>query len=123
LRVGGSLGCKLSWHCFFGYKLKEVVMALDTEKVKLSFPQRYWLLLCILVAIFSPIFVGWLNDAAHHTAYLQSIEARRVQGGSGGSSPSGGAVAPGDTSRPGSVNPMGPAVHTPANDSAGRQGR
>ncbi|MBS1602919.1 MAG: hypothetical protein JST42_09640 [Bacteroidetes bacterium] len=72
------------------------------------------------VAIFSPIFVGWLNNAAHHTAYVQAIEAERVHGGSGGSSPSGGAVAPGDSSRPGSVNPMGPSVHTPETDSVGK---
>jgi len=95
-------------------------MAVDTEKIKLSFPQRYWLLLCILVAVFSPIFVGWLNDAAHHTAYIQAIEARGAHGGSGGFSPSGGAVAPGDTSRPGSVNQMGPSAHTPGNDSVGK---
>jgi hypothetical protein len=92
-------------------------MAIDTADNKLSFPQRYWLLLCILVAIFSPFVVQWINAEARHIVYKQAIEHPSVNGGSGGSSPSGGAVAPGDTSRPGSVNPMGPSVHTATKDS------
>lgn len=93
-------------------------MAIDTRTEntdrQLSFPQRYWLLLCVLAAIFSPLIVGWLNAEAHHRMYKEATEQRPVNGGSGGSTPSGGAVAPGDTARPGSVNPMTPAVHTSA---------
>lgn len=51
------------------------------ENEKLSFPQRYWLLLCILVAVLSPIIVGWLNAAAHHVIYKQAVEQTSGQGG------------------------------------------
>lgn len=79
----------------------------------LTFPERHWLLLCILVAILSPLVVHWVQGAANKKNYQQSLEQRTVQGGNGGSSPSGGAVAPGDTPRSGSVNPMAsPSVHT-----------
>jgi hypothetical protein len=95
-------------------------MAVDTANERLSLPQRYWLLLCILVAIFSPLVVQWLNAEAHNIAYKQATEHPAVSGGSGGTSPSGGAVAPGDTSRPGSVNPMGSSAHTSTNDSVSK---
>lgn len=94
-------------------------MAEYTAERRLSFPQRYWLLLCIFAAIFSPICVGWLNAAAHHMRYKEAIEQHTVSGGSGGSSPSGGAVAPGDSSRPGAINAMTPSVHT-SDSSAGK---
>ena len=67
-------------------------MAVDTENEKLSFPQRYWLLLCIIVAIFSPLIVNWLDAAAHHMAYKQATESSSTNGASSGSSPSGGTV-------------------------------
>jgi hypothetical protein len=89
-------------------------MAVSTteDRQELSIPQRYWLVLCILVAIFSPIVVGWLDAAAHHLSYKEATEQRSVSGGSGGSTPSGGAVPLGDSSPPGSVNAMTPSVHT-----------
>lgn len=96
---------------------KIVVMAVDTENQRLSFPQRYWLLLCILVAVFSPLAVQWLHAAADRFSYHQAVNHPSVKGGEGGSSPSGGAVAPGDTPRPGAVNPMTPPVHPPVTDS------
>ncbi|SRR6185437_14636595 len=83
----------------------------------LTFPERHWLLLCILVAILSPLVVHWIQGTVDKKNYEQSLEQRTVQGGVGGSTPSGGAVAPGDTARPGSVNPMAsPSVHTTTKD-------
>lgn len=83
----------------------------------LTFPERHWLLLCILVAILSPLVVYWIKGTIDRKNYNQSLEQRTVQGGMGGSTPSGGAVAPGDTARPGSVNPMAsPSVHTTTMD-------
>jgi hypothetical protein len=61
---------------FFKCYLKSIIMGDDPENIKLSFPQRYWLLLCILVAIFSPIAVQWLNAAANHVAYRQATETK-----------------------------------------------
>jgi hypothetical protein len=63
----------------------------------LTFPQRHWLILCILVAILSPIVVHALQTMAHKTNYNQAMETKPVQGGAGGLSPSGGAVAAGDS--------------------------
>lgn len=74
---------------------------------KLSFPQRNWLLLCIIVAILSPLLVHSVRTLAHKHRYEEAIQQKSVKGGDGATSPSGGAVAPGDTARPGSVNPMG----------------
>ncbi|HWB94933.1 MAG TPA: hypothetical protein VG605_23925 [Puia sp.] len=83
----------------------------DTGEDKgLNFAERHWLLLCIFVAILSPLVVHWVQGAAHRESYQESVEQKTVHGGVGGMSPSGGAVAPGDTSRPGSVNPMTPSV-------------
>lgn len=67
-------------------------MPVDTENEKLSFPQHYWLLLCIVVAIFSPLAVNWLDAAAHHMAYKQATESTSANSSSGSASPSGGTV-------------------------------
>jgi hypothetical protein len=91
------------------------------EESGLTFPERHWLLLCILVAILSPLVVHWIQGAVDKKNYGESLEQRTVQGGMGGSTPSGGAVAPGDTSRPGGVNPMAsPSVHTTTKDTTYR---
>jgi hypothetical protein len=71
-------------------------MAVRTEEemIKLSFPQRYWLLLCILVAIISPIVVNWLNATADRVAYRQATEVKQAPGsGADGSAPSSGTVS------------------------------
>jgi hypothetical protein len=92
--------------------LKTIFMdSVNSSNDRLSFPQRYWLLLCIVVAIVSPILVNSLQVLAHRTSYNQAMNQKPVQGGNGGLSPSGGAVAPGDTSRPGSVNAMGASAN------------
>lgn len=94
----------------------------DTGEDKgLNFAERHWLLLCILVAILSPLVVHWVRAAAHRESYHETIEQPVVNGGVGASSPSGGAVAPGDTSRPGSVNPMTPSVHNSTADTVIRK--
>lgn len=95
-------------------------MATTQNDGGLTFPERHWLLLCILMAIFSPLAVHWISAAAHRESYRQSMDQKTVNGGVGGSSPSGGAVAPGDTARPGSVNPMAPSVHSSDKDSSNK---
>jgi hypothetical protein len=43
---------------------------------KLSFPQRNWFLLCVLVAILSPLAVHWLHIGAEKTSYQQSVDIK-----------------------------------------------
>jgi hypothetical protein len=71
-------------------------MAVDTNDQKLSFPQRNWFLLCVLVAILSPLVVHWIGNMAHHEAYIQATEQKPTKGASGGASDSSGAVPPAD---------------------------
>lgn len=57
----------------------------NTDNRQLSFPQRNWLLLCILVAILSPLVVHWIQAAAHKESYRQSVDTRPPSvGGAGG---------------------------------------
>lgn len=51
----------------------------NVEDKKLSFPQRNWLLLCILVAILSPITVDMLRGAADHKKYEQAVQDSAVK--------------------------------------------
>jgi hypothetical protein len=41
---------------------------------QLSFGQRYWFILCIIVAILSPLVVHWVQVGTHHVSYEQSID-------------------------------------------------
>jgi hypothetical protein len=43
---------------------------------KLSFPQRNWFLLCVLVAILSPLVVHWLHRGAQEVTYQQSVDIK-----------------------------------------------
>ncbi|HMH21685.1 MAG TPA: hypothetical protein VK563_07910 [Puia sp.] len=43
---------------------------------RLSFGQRHWFLLCILVAILSPLVVYWVRTGARKEAYKQSVNIR-----------------------------------------------
>lgn len=64
-----------------------------TNDTQLSFPQRNWFLLCILVAILSPLVVYWVRAAAHKESYKESMEIRPVNAGgsaSAGTTASGG---------------------------------
>jgi hypothetical protein len=47
----------------------------NTDK-KLSFPQRNWFLLCVLVAILSPLVVHWIQIGAHKESYKQSVDIK-----------------------------------------------
>jgi hypothetical protein len=51
---------------------------------RLSFPQRHWLILCIVVAILSPIVVRALQSMAHKTNYNQAMETRPGHAGDSG---------------------------------------
>ncbi|MBS1661357.1 MAG: hypothetical protein JST68_09945 [Bacteroidetes bacterium] len=57
---------------------------------QLSFPQRNWFLICILVAILSPIVVNWVTAAAHKESKRESMEKKPVEA----VSPGGGGVTP-----------------------------
>jgi hypothetical protein len=59
----------------------------NTNDRQLSFPQRNWFLLCILVAIFSPLVVHLVQAAAHKESYKESMETRPVN--AGGAAPAG----------------------------------
>ncbi len=48
----------------------------NTNKNNLSFPQRNWLLLCILVAIISPLVVHYVGVAARQGSYQQTIDIK-----------------------------------------------
>jgi hypothetical protein len=68
----------------------------NTNDRQLSFPQRNWFLLCVIVAILSPLVVHWVQAAAHKQSYQQSVDVRPAHGDSGAT---GGANAGGkDTS-------------------------
>jgi len=78
----------------------------NTDTRQLSFPQRNWLLLCILVAILSPLFVQWVRTAAHKESYQQSVDTRPPSvGGAGGT----------DTSYKVATPPTNPATADTAN--------
>jgi len=47
---------------------------------RLSFGQRHWFLLCVIVAIVSPLLVYWLRAGAHKESYEQSIHIRPAAG-------------------------------------------
>ena len=92
----------------------------NTNDEKLNFGQRNWLLLCIIVAILSPVVVHWIQAGAHRESRRESMEQTEVKGGTGGMTPSGGAVAPGDTARPGGVNSMQPANNNEIKDTSNK---
>jgi hypothetical protein len=43
---------------------------------QLSFPQRNWFILCVIVAILSPVVVHLISAGARSEAYKQSTEVR-----------------------------------------------
>ncbi len=56
----------------------------NNNEKRLSFPQRYWLLLCILVAILSPVLVHYLNVGARQYNYKEATERRPPNGNDSG---------------------------------------
>jgi hypothetical protein len=93
----------------------------NTDTKNLSFPQRNWFLLCVLVAILSPLVVHWVQVGAHQENYQQSLNTRppstqpdnpATAGGAGGTdssykvaTPPTNPATPGDTSN--KVKPVG----------------
>jgi len=49
---------------------------MENTSTKLSFPQRNWFLLCVIVAILSPLVVHWVQGGARKEAYNESINTR-----------------------------------------------
>lgn len=49
---------------------------MENTSKNLSFPQRNWFLLCVLVAILSPLVVHWVQVGAHKEAYQQSVDIK-----------------------------------------------
>ena len=47
---------------------------MDNTDKQLSFPQRNWFLLCVIVAVLSPLVVHWVQTGAHKQAYQQSVD-------------------------------------------------
>jgi hypothetical protein len=43
---------------------------------QLSFPQRNWFLICVLVAILSPLVVHWVTIGAHRVSKQQSLDIK-----------------------------------------------
>jgi len=66
-----------------------------------SFPQRNWLLLCIIVAILSPLIVHWMHSGAQKHVYTQETEIRDTAkgniSGSGGTDTSNKVASPHNT--------------------------
>lgn len=93
----------------------------NTDTKQLSFPQRNWFLLCVLVAILSPLIVHWVQTGAREKVYQQSINTRppstqpnnpATTGGAGGTdtsykvaNPPTNPSTPGDTSN--KIKPAG----------------
>ena len=57
------------------YYLMKIIIMENTNR-DLSFPQRNWFLLCVLVAILSPLIVHWVQVGAHKEARQQSIDIK-----------------------------------------------
>jgi hypothetical protein len=56
----------------------------------LSFPQRNWFLLCVLVAILSPLVVNLVRGGARREKYRQSTEIRAADTATGAGTAAGG---------------------------------
>lgn len=50
----------------------------NTNDRKLSFPQRNWFLLCVLVAILSPLIVHYMGRSAEKEVYKQNMDIKPV---------------------------------------------
>jgi len=80
---------------------------------------RKGFLICLAIAIVGPLIFRAVQVAARKQARKESLEQKPVHGGTGSSSPSGGAVPPGDSARPGSILPgAGPTNNTSVKDTS-----
>jgi hypothetical protein len=57
----------------------------NTNNKRLTFPQRNWFLLCVIVAILSPLVVHWVQAGARKRVYDQETQVRDTSrsGGAG----------------------------------------
>ena len=46
---------------------------MENTSTKLSFPQRNWFLLCVIVAVLSPLVVHWLSSHADKSNYNNAM--------------------------------------------------
>lgn len=79
-----------SW-AFLLHLLRKKRIMENVNARKLNFGQRNWVLLCIIVAILSPLFVHSVQVAARKHNYREATEQKPAHGGD---SASGGSVAP-----------------------------
>ena len=49
---------------------------MENTNTKLSFPQRNWFLLCVIVAILSPLVVHWVQAGARKESYNESVNTK-----------------------------------------------
>ncbi len=54
-------------------------MVMENVSNKLSFPQRNWFLLCVIVAILSPVVVSSLNIGARKVSAQQAIDNNKIK--------------------------------------------
>jgi hypothetical protein len=57
-----------------GRKRSQDLQGVDNISPRLSFPQKNWLLLCIIVAILSPLLVSGITAVTHRKLYKESVE-------------------------------------------------
>jgi hypothetical protein len=98
-------------------------VAMSVRKKQGRITRRFWnrFLIGLCLAIFVPLVFHWVHIAAQREAHRESVEQKPVNGGTGPSSPSGGAVPPGDSARPGSVIPgAAPANNTGVKDTTAK---
>lgn len=53
------------------------------KEARMSFPQRHWLIMCVLVAILSPIAVHAIQNMARKSNYNQAMETKPAASGAG----------------------------------------
>ena len=49
---------------------------MENTSTKLSFPQRNWFLLCIIVAVLSPLAVHWIQGKADRSNYNNTLNMK-----------------------------------------------
>lgn len=89
-----------------GLKLMGILIArkplnytMEKDGSQLSFPQRHWLLLCVLIAILSPLLVHWIQAGTTQVKYQDAVHQKPLNHGG---------ASPDDTGKQGS-NTMTPA--------------
>jgi hypothetical protein len=96
----------------------------NTNDKRLSFPQRNWFLLCVIVAVLSPLVVHLLHAGARKHVYDQETEVRDTAQNTGpGSNDTANKVASPPTNRPaGAAAKPGGAGAAPVSGATGDAG-